>query len=339
MPSSKEQKNFKIGRWMDSQRGFFGDYSELNEELFALSTGKKYTYDYAAEDSETTTTGTEGTLSHDFDLATDSTTTKTQGKLTNDTETESELGTGPVSGYDYTSGTDGGFNIDLDFIGDGWSPELMQEAQSMADLLSTLIIGDLPDAKYKGNMVDDLSLELEITTGDGSGGRLGGANISKWRRDSGMPLIGKVFLDEADTERLLDQGRFDDLVLHEMIHTAGFISTNESLQSLVDENNVYIGQNGQNAYQMGVDNGVYQAEYDLLTNWDSGFHWDHEAQSLPANEIMSPYIYGTNQLSTVTLAVIEDLGYQTLWGDGQLTNTSVLLDEINSNWAATNGWS
>ena len=215
----------------------------------------------------------------------------------------------------------------------------MQEAQSMADLLSTLIIGDLPDVKYKGNMVDDLSLELEITTGDGSGGRLGNANISKWRRDSGIPLIGKVLLDEADTERLLDQGRFDDLVLHEMIHTAGFISTNESLQSLVDENNVYIGQNGQNAYQMGVDNGVYQAEYDLLTNWDSGFHWDHEAQSLPANEIMSPYIYGTNQLSTVTLAVIEDLGYQTMWGDGQLTNMPVLLDEITSNWATTNGWS
>ena len=337
MPSSKERNNLKIGHWMDSQRGFFGDYSELNGELFTLPTGKKYTYDYAAEDSETTTTGTEGTPSHDFDLATDSTTTKTQGKPTNDKETDS--GTNPVSPYDYTSGTDGGFNIDLDFIGDGWSPELMQEAQSMADLLSTLIIGDLPDVKYKGNMVDDLSLELEITTGDGSGGRLGNANISKWRRDSGIPLIGKILLDEADTERLLDQGRFDDLVLHEMIHTAGFISTNESLRSLVDENNVYIGQNGQNAYQMGVDNGVYQAEYDLLTNWDSGFHWDHEAQSLPANEIMSPYIYGTNQLSTVTLAVIEDLGYQTMWGDGQLTNTSVLLDEITSNWAATNGWS
>jgi len=337
MPSSKERNNFKIGHWMNSQRGFFGDYSELNGELFTLPTGKKYTYDYAAEDSETTTTGTEVTPSHDTDSATDWTTTKTQGKPTNDKETDS--GTNPVSPYDYTSGTDGGFNIDLDFIGDGWSPELMQEAQSMADLLSTLIIGDLPDAKYKGNMVDDLSLELEITTGDGSGGRLGSANISKWRRDSGIPLIGKVLLDEADTERLLDQGRFDDLVLHEMIHTLGFISTNESLQSLVDENNVYIGQNGQNAYQMGVDNGVYQAEYDLLTNWDSGFHWDHEAQSLPANEIMSPYIYGTNQLSTVTLAVIEDLGYQTMWGDGQLTNTSVLLDEITSNWAATNGWS
>ena len=339
MPSSKERNNFKIGHWMDSQRGFFGDYSELNEELFTLSKGKKYTYDYnfTAEESEPMATRKGGAPSHDFDLPTDSTTTKTQGKPTNDTETDS--GTGPVSRYGYTSGTDGGFNIDLDFIGDGWSPELMQEAQSMADLLSTLIIGDLPDVKYKGNMVDDLYLELEITTGDGSGGRLGNAIISKWRRDSGIPLIGKVLLDEADTERLLDQGRFDDLVLHEMIHTAGFVSTNESLQSLVDENNVYIGQNGQNAYQMGVDNGVYQAEHDLLTNWDSGFHWDHEAQSLPANEIMSPYIYGTNQLSTVTLAVIEDLGYQTMWGDGQLTNMPVLLDEITSNWAATNGWS
>jgi hypothetical protein len=331
MSTSEEYKNFKISNWMDSQRGFFGDYSELNGELFTFSTGKKYTYDNAAKDSAATATETKGKPSYDFDLATDSITTKTQGKPTKDKD--------PVSPYDYTSGTDGGFNINLDFTGDGWSPELIQEAQSMADLLSTLIISDLPDEKYKGNIIDDLSLELEIGSLDGTGGVLGNAGVMKWRQGSDIPLIGKVYLDEADSERLFDQGRFDDLVLHEMIHTIGFVSTNESLQSLVDENNIYIGQNGQHAYQMGVDNGVYQAEYDLLTNWDSGFHWDHEAQSLPANEIMSPYIYGTNQLSTVTLAVIEDLGYQTMWGDGQLTNTPFLLDEITSNWAATNGWS
>ena len=337
MPSSKEQKNLKIGHWMDSQRGFMDEYSELNGELFTFSNGKKFSYDYGAEDSETTTTKKKGKPSYDSDSATDSTTTKKKGKQTNDTETDT--GTDPVSPYDYTSGIEGGFNIDLDFTGDGWTPELIQEAQSMADLLSTLIISDMPDEKYKGNIIDDLSLELEIGSLDGTGGYLGNAGVMKWRQGSDIPLIGKVYLDGADSERLLDQGRFDDLVLHEMIHTIGFVSTNESLQSLVDDNNFYIGQNGQNAYQMGVDNGVYQAEYDLLTNWDSGFHWDHEAQSLPANEIMSPYIYGTNQLSTVTLAVIEDLGYQTLWGDGQLTNTSVLLDEITSNWAATNGWS
>ena len=239
MPSSKEHKNLKISHWMDLQHGFLGDYSVLNRELFTFSKGKKYTYghDLAARDSETTSTNS--------DLDTEdpeTTTTKQKGKPTNDTETDS--GTDPVSPYDYTSGTDGGFNIDLDFTGDGWSPELIQEAQSMADLLSTLIIGDLPDAKYKGNMIDDLSLELEITTGDGSGGHLGSAFISKWRKDSDIPLIGKVLLDEADTERLFNQGRFDDLILHEMIHTIGFISTNESLQSLVDENNVYSGTNG-----------------------------------------------------------------------------------------------
>lgn len=335
MATSKEHKNLQIGNWTDLQRGFFSDYSELNGELFTFSKGKKYIYDYdfATEDSETPTTNNKVKRSYDSDSAIDSTKIKTSVKPTNDKETD------PVSPYDYTSGTEGGFNINLDFTGDGWSPELMKEAQSMADMLSTLIIGDMPDEKYKGNMIDDLSLELEIITGDGTGGRLGAANVLKWRKDSDIPLIGKVFLDEADTERLFDQGRFDDLVLHEMIHTVGFISTNESLQSLVDENNFYIGLNGQNAYHMGVDNSVYQAEYDLLTNTDSGFHWNHEAQSLPANEIMSPYIYGTNQLSTVTLAVIEDLGYQTMWGDGQLTNTSVLLDEITSNWAATNGWS
>ena len=65
-------------------------------------------------------------------------------------------------------------------------------------------------------MINDLSLELEITTGDVCGGRLGSVFIWKWRQDS-TSTDRKVLLDEADTERLFNQGRFDDLILHEMI--------------------------------------------------------------------------------------------------------------------------
>jgi hypothetical protein len=43
-------------------------------------------------------------------------------------------------------------------------------------------------------------------------------------------------------------------------------------------------------------------------------------------------------LSTVTLAALKDLGYQTMWGDGQLMNTPILLDEITANWATSNEW-
>ena len=167
------------------------EYSELNGELFTFSNGKKFSYDYGAEDSETTTTKKKGKPSYDSD-STDSTTTKKKGKQTNDTETDT--GTDPVSPYDYTSGIEGGFNIDLDFTGDGWTPELIQEAQSMADLLSTLIISDMPDEKYKGNIIDDLSLELEIGSLDGTGGALGNAFVMKWRQGSDIPLIGKFIL-------------------------------------------------------------------------------------------------------------------------------------------------
>ena len=282
----------------------------------------------------------------DSTSTTTSTKTKKNGKRSSDpesdptTDPESDPTTDPepVSLYDYTSGNEGGFNIDLDFTGDGWSTELKEQAHAMADLLSTLIIGDTPDTKVKGQSIDDLYLKLDIQSMDGSGGRLGAAWVENWGRDSNLPAVGGIRLDTDDADRLHDQGRFDDVVLHEMIHTLGFISSNDSFDSLVGDNNQYLGENGLAAYQAGIDNGTYQQENDLLVNWDTGLHWDKNSQALPANEIMTPTIYTTNQLSTVTLAVLEDLGYQTLWGEGQLMNTPVLLDEITANWAATSEW-
>lgn len=47
----------------------------------------------------------------------------------------------------------------------------------MAELLSTLIIGDIPDKEYKSSMVDDLSLKLQLGSLDGAGGVLGYAGI------------------------------------------------------------------------------------------------------------------------------------------------------------------
>lgn len=181
-------------------------------------------------------------------------------------EQTSNTGTDFASSYDYTSGMEGGFNINLNITGEGWSHELMQEAESMAELLSTLIIGDIPDKEYKGSMVDDPSLNLQLGSLDGAGGVLGYAGIREWRQVSDLPLIAEDSFDVADYEQLLDQDRFDDLVLHEIIHTLGFTFTNKSQQSLVDKDNFYIGMNGVNEYQKGVENGMYKAENELLTN-------------------------------------------------------------------------
>ena len=268
-------------------------------------------------------------------LAEESETTMANGE----DEPTSNTGTDFASSYDYTSGIEGGFNINLNFTGQGWSHELMQEAESMAELLSTLIISDIPDEEYKGNIVDDLYLNLELGSLDGGGNVLGHASIREWRQESDIPLIAEIFIDVADSEQLLDQDRFDDLVLHEMIHALGFISTNKSIQSLVDKENFYIGMNGVNEYQKGVENGEYKAENGLLTNWDSGFHWDNMGLSSQTNEIMSARINGINHLSSVTLGVLEDLGYQTILGENHPIDAPILLHEVTSNWTSNNEWS
>lgn len=60
--------------------------------------------------------------------------------------------------------------------------------------------------------------------------------------------------------------------------------------------------------------------------------------SLQTNKIKSANIHGTNHFSTVTLGVIEDLGYKKILGDNGPIDAPVLLHEVRSNWASKNEW-
>ena len=236
-----------------------------------------------------------------------------------------------TTSYDYTSGGSEGFNINLDFTGEGWTPELKEQACAMSELLSTLIIADIPDEKYKGNVIDDIYMNLQMGDLDGKGKIVGSASVQKWRKDSDQPLAALIYLDNADAQRLLDQGRFDDLLLHEMIHNLGFISTNDR-DDLVNDSNQYIGANALQEFEK------YNSEHDLLINWDTGMHWEQDGLALAENELMTRTLDQTNYLSTVTLAALEDLGYETLLSSGTFTDTTVVMNEISLDWMITNDW-
>ena len=251
-----------------------------------------------------------------------------QDKITNNRE--------PIA-YDYTSGVEGGFNIDLLFSGEGWTDEYRFQAISMAELISTLIVGDIKDTKYRGNFIDDINIELSLQTIDDEGRGKGWSQIIDSRGSSHMPSKGLIAIDSADVNTMAEKELLDDVFLHEMIHAIGFHSANKNAYSLVDDSNIYTGLHGQKAYQEGIAQGVYSEEFDLLINPDNGMHWEQNNLALPRNEIMTRTLDSTNLLSKTTLGVLEDLGYETMFEDNAFANTANILDVITANWTINEG--
>lgn len=74
----------------------------------------------------------------------------------------------------------------------------------MVELLLILIIGDIFDEEYKGIMVDDFFLNLELGLFDGGGGVLGYVGIREWWKELNLLLIVEVYFDVDDLEWLFD---------------------------------------------------------------------------------------------------------------------------------------
>lgn len=221
----------------------------------------------------------------------------------------------------YISGSSDGsdFNIQIDFRGQ-WDETLKQSFVDAADLLSSIIVGDIEDAQVPGfgilrsNIVDDLRIDAYLSDIDGSGGVLGQAGPRSYRTDSLLPATGLMEFDVADASDFDAIGMFNDIVFHEMMHVLGF-GTLWDAMGLVQENADgtlnFLGENALIAYDAeGGAGSPIQIETDGGSG-TAGGHWDDE---LYDNEIMTGYINTEgNFLSNTTIASLEDMGYDTIF--------------------------
>lgn len=203
-----------------------------------------------------------------------------------------------ISGGD----TPDGFNLHLEFHGT-WTDAQKAIAVDQAELLSDLITGDV--AAYNG--IDDVKIQMHMTGIDGSGSVWGNAGWISLRPD-GSVAEGGVRIDEADINTAMNQNMADELMLHEMLHAIG-LGTTWTKQGLV-ESNKFIGENALS---------VYQAEYDADATGipldSTGGHW---SESALGSEQGTTYISGNEAISDLTLAALEDMGYETVWGEDDM---------------------
>lgn len=226
-----------------------------------------------------------------------------------------ETNTGTTDPNKYVSGLDtpDGFNVELVFNGT-WSAGARAAVEAAAELISDIVTGDI--ASYNG--IDDIRIQCYAQSIDGSGGILAQGGWITLRPDAQKLVAeGGLRLDTADIDNQLSKGMLDDISFHEMLHAMGF-GTTWAYTGMTAEIGGYTRFTGQNAieayntyYASAAATDAYSDQGVPLSNDDG--HWN---QKLFGSEIMSPVLTSTEVLSPMTIAALEDMGYQTTYESG-----------------------
>lgn len=238
--------------------------------------------------------------------------------------------------YTYISGeTDGtGYNIEIQFMGDNWTPELMASFIASSDFLSAVISGDRPDYiaaddpnNFFSQDIDDILIIASLVNIDGTGGVLGRAGPTHIIYDptagetssDSLPFAAIMEFDIADAQTYLAAGTWGDIVFHEMMHTLGFGTLWERtgvVDLVIDDNGTkrptddtyiydYTGQ-----FAIDANDGVAPLVETDGGSGTAGGHWDEATYD---NELMTGYINDPNYLDQMSLASLGDLGYGMDW--------------------------
>lgn len=196
------------------------------------------------------------------------------------------------------------FNVKVVFQGT-WSSDLKNAFVLAADAISDFILGDIPAAGARRSAIDDITITAKLSYIDGIGGILGQSGPTSVRVGSFLPATGTMEFDSSDAASYQAAGLFDDIVLHEMLHTIGFGTIWTDLGLITGGS-----FNGPQANAAYAPSSLIPVELDggAGTAWS---HWDEETFS---TELMTGYLDNDNYLSYMTIASLGDLGYKVVSG-------------------------
>lgn len=230
------------------------------------------------------------------------------------------------------------FSIDLTF--EGGTDEQIEAMTTAAAIWETLITG------YEVESYDsDLSISVTLEEIDGSGSVLGYASPTEVNTDGQTYAYTDSGVIGFDTDDI-DDYSFSGLVelfLHEMAHVIGFgtlwdldVGPN-TIYDLTDADSggtgtEYTGEAAVAAYNEVMGTSVDSIALELAGgDGTAGAHWDEYDYGVGvgyddmAYELMTGWLNSGSEsyISAFTLASFEDLGYTTLWSEGDYDGMTV----------------
>lgn len=162
------------------------------------------------------------------------------------------------------------------------------------------------------------------------GGLLGSAGPTEVAIDSSgfvLTTDGEMEFDSADAQNLVNQGRFDDVVLHEIGHVLGFGTLWENNNLYVLDSGEFLGANATAAWQSEFGQmGTPDVELSGGPGTANG-HWDEVDDNEPTtspldptgildpfgrdlrDELMTGYLTGQTFVSQMTVNSFIDIGF------------------------------
>jgi hypothetical protein len=210
-----------------------------------------------------------------------------------------------------TAAVSGAFDIQLHFQGLTSSEQAI--FNQAAARWEQIIVGDLPNATYNGQVVDDLLIDASAVSIDGDGGTLGQAGPDRFRTGSLFPYHGSMQFDTADIASMEQDGSLLSVIEHEIGHILG-IGTLWSNRGLISgagtSNPRFTGQRATAEYNAIF--GLHETSVPVENTGGAGTRDAHWRESVFSTEIMTGWAGPGSSLplSRMTIASLADLGYQ-----------------------------
>lgn len=189
--------------------------------------------------------------------------------------------------------------------------ELTEAAKSRWE---EVIISDFHDFEYDGKLYEGLEIAARVVPlKGGEGGKLAhgvGTVVNPYNL---LPIIGYLEVDEADLSKLLnDTEYFYHVILHEIGHVIGLDLATWKWKNLIEEQDdrkFLIGEAAQREY--GALLNIPNRAVPLETEGGADTVGQHIRELEFGSELMTGFISaGINQLSRVTLGILEDMGFE-----------------------------
>lgn len=204
------------------------------------------------------------------------------------------------------------FQVHVRFLG-GLSNTQQQIFTLAAERWSEIVTADVPDVPTDVGVVDDLLIDASGVPIDNAGGVLGQAGPTLVRNGSLIPARGVMEFDTADLQTMEDNGSLVNVIIHEMGHVLG-IGTLWSAHNLIEGSGtndpLFSGSAAMSEFASLL--GVPEPQLVPLANQGGpGTAEGHWRENVFDEELMTGFLdSGTNPLSRLTIASLEDIGYQ-----------------------------